>query len=107
MGSTVSTQDLRKNKIKFTNYFEKLNIFEIFRGEEFLNTWDYYQIVMCTKVKETKDKRKKERELGKELEKQLEKQQEKNLEKETEISKEKTTFDHGNGELGFDFREEV
>ena len=84
-------------------------IFKNFRGEEFLNTWDYYQMVMYTKVKETKEKRKKERELGKELEKQLEKQQENNLEKETEteISKEKTTFDHANGELGFDFREEV
>ena len=82
-------------------------IFENFRGEEFLNTWDYFQMVMSTKVKEMKDKRKQEKQLGKEIEKQLEKQQEKELEKETEISKEKATFDNGNGELGFDFREEV
>ena len=81
-------------------------MFEIFRGEEFLNTWDYFQTVMYNKVKQMKDKRKQEKELGKELEKQLEKQlkkqQEKELDKETEteISKEKTTFDHGNGKEG-------
>ena len=74
-------------------------MFEIFRGEEFLNTWDYFQMVMFTKVKEMKDKRKQEKELGKELEKQLEKHQEKKLEKEKETSKEKTSIDGNQGSI--------